>query len=787
MVHDDGTIRCLSGDLQHERWKTPTTLATDGVCSKLEHVTLTDKSTACQGLLNGREDAQEALDPEAFILALLSRAAGPGSPEQHIRRLHLLAINPRPRSLQKLLTWALPDSSGTTSNPPRAHLDASSGSLQLILDGHLTTYDLTGTTPRKSSHLRLGSGTLSFLSLSKTLVLTAAPGELTVYDTQYQSVRALLLTSKGRAANSRKKRKRHGTSVDVSIPSPDLVSYLPARGLAIGLDTDKLVGVQLVSPSSGSSLSRQSGTSSLLEAIGRGCESIRETAPLPRANNLPRALHSYLALSDTVNDSRWRDQVSAMDGHAKRRDVENLERVFAHSVQVVRDETVLADWRKQRDEWRRENGWRDEIKVDDASLPNGNGAHRHTQTMDGQSAKSLEYPEERPLPEWQWPARGPTTEQRKVLYGLRKIFSYASMPSDKYASQQGLTIALFPPNIFRWLLTSGSLSAANIERALQDDKRGSTFNRHLGPGQMIKCLVDFDPEMKVLLSVLRAPASLQAEDIWEAVRLLMRSLEYPENLNQDKTKPLANGDTSDALVGQEEEAAAQDLDLAVAALEHGGDIRERALTVALTRLHTFPPSSVVGGMRKMMTRAEIISVLHLLRIELAREGWLSRYIDSEMEVDEESSDQSIRLIGDLLNCSLDSIGAGGWMGGMSHSGHAGDAEELVTALQAEVSATLEGVEEATYLTGLLGEMLRYSQSVAGSARARKSQKDGPGPIIVQAEATDARLLPLGLKAEQEVSRTRIGAGGEIQKRTARDVGRIKSMRVPKYSLERIVI
>ena len=122
-----------------------------------------------------------------------------------------------------------------------------------------------------------------------------------------------------------------------------------------------------------------------------------------------------------------------------------------------------------------------------------------------------------------------------------------------------------------------------------------------------------------------------------------------------------------------------------------------------------------------------------------------------------------------------------------------DTFETIAYLKAEISAALEGIEEATYLRGMLGEMLLCSKSLKHSDRSasrqhtslKVSERTRSG-IIASAEEED-RTLPLGLKFPQGTSEYKVGAGGELIKRSLRDIGRLKSRMLPKYSFERIIL
>ena len=93
-------------------------------------------------------------------------------------------------------------------------------------------------------------------------------------------------------------------------------------------------------------------------------------------------------------------------------------------------------------------------------------------------------------------------------------------------------------------------------------------------------------------------------------------------------------------------------------------------------------------------------------MELVKEGWITRYLDIGDADDgadvELSSDSSILLIADLLCRCVDAIGLGGWLindtwvaAGAVGDGHI-DSTDFLAALRLEISAALEGVQEAVY-------------------------------------------------------------------------------------------
>jgi hypothetical protein len=312
-----------------------------------------------------------------------------------------------------------------------------------------------------------------------------------------------------------------------------------------------------------------------------------------------------------------------------------------------------------------------------------------------------------------------------------------------------------------------------------------------------------------LLSVLVSRNFLGAAELLGAIRALMESLELFGEGAAAKQKLLTNGeelhledgDVEEHLTALEAEAEA-DLAMAEYQLGPGSGVRGEALSIALSKLYTCPTNTIVYALQTTFTTQEVVSLIYLLRFELARGGWTSRYLDDEQLdiIDNEAGtpDNTILVISSLLNNCVDAVGAGGWLSGDARlvNGDSFEAEELISSLKLEVSAALEGVEEAVYLKGLTSEMIRYGNAVHKAWEPREPAADGPAskkqktshkPVILPSSDQDSKLLPLGLKADQQISRLRVGAGGEVQERSARDIGRLKSLKVGKYSLERIVI
>ncbi|KAK5239145.1 hypothetical protein LTR16_012231, partial [Cryomyces antarcticus] len=103
--------------------------------------------------------------------------------------------------------------------------------------------------------------------------------------------------------------------------------------------------------------------------------------------------------------------------------------------------------------------------------------------------------------------------------------------------------------------------------------------------------------MHLLDALLTHPNYLEASEIVQAVKLLIQSLDNPEASNSpilvtNGEATLTNGELT-STIQTESEAADDDLAFALSTLENGLSIRSQALRHALTKLHSFPPSTIV--------------------------------------------------------------------------------------------------------------------------------------------------------------------------------------------------
>ena len=183
---------------------------------------------------------------------------------------------------------------------------------------------------------------------------------------------------------------------------------------------------------------------------------------------------------------------------------------------------------------------------------------------------------------------------------------------------------------------------------------------------------------------------------------------------------------------------------------------------------------------------------------------------------------SLQTISDLMGACVDAVGPSGWVSALPALNGLGDDPnsaiaasremELISDLKSEISAALAGVEEATYMKGVLNEYLRFADQVTRTDTPTEVDKDvmaqshlvrcekvNGADLVVFAhpgEGEDGyegdlggKMLPLSLKPiSNDVSRTKVKKStGESKSRSNREIGYLRRKAVGKYYFERLFV
>ncbi|KAF2004288.1 hypothetical protein P154DRAFT_485457 [Amniculicola lignicola CBS 123094] len=785
-IFEDGQIICLSSDLQTVRWESnlpsisrANRRTTEKASFVLGHATLVNAKAVINGLLQNRQDIVSVLDPSlganpdildlTQILCIVSQLPN-NSSSLVLYQISLRApdLTTRAPPLKHLVSWELPSqkSRNGVSSKSVYHLHATSGILHQLSEGALVSFDFSGTVPNIYSDICLpGLTPETFLRISPDLLFISSQQSCGILDVKYSSIQAFR-PFKTTPANESNKRKHGGTQSEhaSSIPSA-LVSHFTETGLIVGLVGQELIGIQLS------------------DSIPR--KRIRTTSTL-LINSIGRGIPSLSGLNIGTQSSDWEKRVLKLNKYASKGKIAEFEALFAKELGIdfVDDEEDLAHT--------------------SAKLPNGVDSPILTNGVD-HSSRSPDFAPEREDPsithvrKWQMPSDIPLSQRHQhrhqALYALSKIFLWK--PSSSSSISPRLTIEFFPPNVFEWLLISGyvmkeSIARSRLAASIQELDAIAT----LSDGDIVKAIVEFDPELYILSAVLDGNHFIPIGEVAQAVKALMQSLN-DEPVAEESRKQLTNGtapseDEMDVDITTEYEFATEEIRHALSVLDNGLYVRSHTLHSALIRLHTFPTPIITSTLRSIFPRQDLESLIRLLHAELKNGGWTSPQDSADTEPDltdllsYDPEDHAVSIVASLLNCTLDAIGAGAWLA--AAGGDMDDSTvELVADLGDDAATALEAFWEARYTRGLLSGFLRYAASAEKTYKPSLEKLQKQGKPFATGLAEDALpMLPLGGKADVGIEKTKTKAGKK-EERSAREIGMMISKRVPKYSLERIVI
>ncbi|KAL5120033.1 hypothetical protein ACEQ8H_002131 [Pleosporales sp. CAS-2024a] len=773
----NGDVICLSADLETVRWTAKLDLKKVG--EKLEHISTSTAKAVTRGLLQNRQDITSLLNPApadmSDLLELTQVLCIVGRKTAGLTTVSLVQVQPRssdlataPRApLKHLVSWDLQKPttfSESASSTSEYALHASSGVMHVLTGSTMVSYDFSHHIPRLYSEITLsGLHVNSFLRLSQDTLLTASRQTCRILDAKFHTIQAVrsldTVPSMPDAASPAKKRKLTQPETTEHISKTSLLAYYAEHNLVVAVQDSELIGMHL-DPSFTHKRSRQEGTS-LAEALGKG-----------------------VAGQNSRENKKWIDRRVRLDRYASKKKLHKFEAAFAEHLGIEVGSNILI--------------FKEEKELDNGPLTNGIGpriSDEDAMAIDPDKDESADDD----LGAWKMPENVPDSlkvlHHQYAFYALSKIFRVTNASQDQ-GMQSSLKIQFFPPNVFQWLLHTGHLSVASIRHAmLEESPENVQGASSIADGDIVKAILDFDPEMHILSAVLSHSGHLPIGEVVQAVRLLVQSLEE-RPIAPDTTKRLTNGsgppdEDMDVEITSELEAATHEVDHALSVLDYGLSIRSHALRTALIRLHTFAPRTITTTLRSMLSRHDLEALISLLHLEMKNGGWSSSYDADEPGTDHATEcpdDHAVAIIASLLSCTLDAIGASAWLASVGTSADSESSGVIIDALQSDTSEALNGFWEARYMRGLLGEFLRFASMVPKSHKPSNKKLEGQNkPFAVAQDDDELPMLPLGGKPDMGIDNTKPGRSGKKEERSKREMGMLISKKVPKYSFERIVI
>lgn len=748
-VAEDGMILCLNGETLEERWHvSPSALSKELFSSsksdlRIDFVQPAAAADVVDGMFGGKNDLfgvfQEKIHRDGFNPDLLVVITSPASSEQpHAQHLHILALPSEREARQTdkeniISVFVAPLPLATEGDGVKYQLDARSGALQALSGETVATYTFNNGIPRFENRLRI-PGITSYLRLSRTSLLTSTTESFSVYNPIYRSLQAT-------------------TPLDSELPEGDsgaceFVTYLASREIAVGLRGPNLVAVQVEAPKNRNTKRRAEGL--LTDAIRRGV-SRDQACPKRARSEFPTSAILADPLPGSLSDvtgPEWQKKVAEADERLRDNGLRSWEELMAGVFKVP-------------------------IKQ--------SGTEAEDNAANGTSSPPPTFLE------WMWPssrADYSRADRRWISYAISRVFAWDDQDGDSKAPR--LSCRLPESSVLNYLVDAGHLSTSNIKTAFKDEIREVDDVENVIGEEIPQLLARVDPTMELLLGYLSG-TQLGSTELVSSIKLLLHSL----GLFQDSSRLLelrlkAIGDQAH---DQDNEAVNMELDQAEEELqitEHyltGPGHRARGLGVAFSKLAACPAVATVQSLRRLFKPEEIIGLMNVLRAELIKDGWTTRYLDktgADQDEIEAPPDGSIQLIADLMSRCIDSVGLSGWMASdtmLAGSSTHEDSADFFSQFQAEISVALEGIMEAVRLQGALAEAVSYAK------RARKALADSAKGKAVSVQLT--KELPLGLKADSRISTERVRSGGEIVRRSSRQIGHFISKKRGIYSVHRI--
>ncbi|KAH7481171.1 hypothetical protein IWW34DRAFT_608637 [Fusarium oxysporum f. sp. albedinis] len=744
-VCENGEFISLSSETLAIQWTSPSKSALqDAIATQIEsfevdYVTSGTLAEFSEGIFKDKPEIFSALPKtpasEPELVAFVSKTLSQSQESRHLVVLAVAAGTSTTSDIQKLSPLEIapigtPSPRGTDKSTYQ--IDVQAALLMQLQQGALNIYDLTTPVPKLKSVVHMENA-VSFSRLSRPFVLSCSLESISLYNHQYRSIHANAPLDLSEVLEE-----------DEMPQSCQLISYLRSQELAVALVDNVLVSIQIEPPKSHGKRRKQG---LLIDSIGRGTAT-EIPAKKAKTDKLSADFSKYVPGSMTEQYmNKLRNELEVADGHLTKGD--------------------LGEW---------EGLLRKRFRV---------GLRSTSESTDAKEKEAQE------LPEWEWHTGGNSyavVDRRWVLYAIGRAFSIST--SEAPESRPKLQLILPDTNVTSYLVVAGHLTLSNLKAAFREELDVEALDSKTIVEDLLTSLTDADPSMTLVLNYLQA-TQLGELELLLAIRALMLNLDLIPDPKKPANNKLLKDEAHDGAENYEMDLDDLERDIAITEYYLGDDSssRSRGLTLAFAKLWRLPAITTVKAIRDTLKTDEILSLIYTLRVELVRGAWTSLYIDPtsfDSEGNDPPPDGVITLISDLLGRCIDAVGAGGWLLNDAISSDKSETGDLLTALKLEVTAALEGLEEAVYLNGIVGEAVRFGLASQKSGAGRQPWNTN-NPVPMKLEGQESRMLPLGLKTKQLPTKSKVVSGGEVVQRSTRETGQLISRKVEAYSLEKLAI
>lgn len=414
--------------------------------------------------------------------------------------------------------------------------------------------------------------------------------------------------------------------------------------------------------------------------------------------------------------------------------------------------------------------------------------------------------------------------EQQIDFLLSKVFRLSdnvTINTENQTQGQGqLQVAIPAFTVLSLLIDHGAVTRHTVQNALRATHRAGKLSC-VDAGTIPSALIEADRTFVLLRDFLDTTELLDAAELAAIVGLLVNLIlsgNYAKNSTELSNQPsLQDGDPME--VEEDSDTPIIQANSIVQASSNANSLEQRSVMgtfiVALERFACFGTAAVAEGLKTSLNRTETVTLIQILRQQLFEGQHTSSNAQDAYPSPPSSAVSSLgdRLLLPILSLDaiskllLGCIDAVGSLGFLADGGEDDFLARMISELKSETALATQGLEEASYLRGILRETMRYATSADRDTFGDDKtvaldegalpvvQKPGTiitlysEPAIDQGDTeTRSGILPLSLRAENTITLTKIRrGGGQVKDRTLREVREMENRNKGVYSFERLVL
>ena len=405
---------------------------------------------------------------------------------------------------------------------------------------------------------------------------------------------------------------------------------------------------------------------------------------------------------------------------------------------------------------------------------------------------------------------------QQIEFLLSKIFGWrGDFPADSASSLDGqaqLEVAIPAFTVLSLLIDHGAVNRHLVQHALRTKFQARTLF-HVGPGMIPAALMESDESLVLLRNYLELGELLDGAELAATVSMLLDRVLSATHANGTGELP--------SLLPQSHSHVDLDAANSMALTRESVNVNDtelksllRTIIFTLEKFASLGAAVIATGLRMYLNREEMGTLIQILRQQLfegrhtssvAQAVYPSPPLSATSLLETRVSDPLLSLAAttkSLIGC-IDAVGSLGFLSGDSDHDFLA---QIIPELRSETELAAQGLNEASFLRGILRETMRFAQSadndtfgdssvpVIGNTAPRIGK---PGTIITlyseptidQGDIeTRSGILPLSLRAENTIALTKQRkGGGQVKDRTLRQVREMENRNKGLYSYERLVL